>query len=1729
MPLRRRPHTLIPRRTRLAGLTAAVMTAGLIAPAAASAAATAPAVTAAAAVPVASALRTNSLVDPLGIDGAAPRLSWQVAAQRRGVAQTAYQVRVATSAGALGAPDVWDSGKVESDRSVQVAYGGPALTSGTRYAWSVRVWDDEGTPSSWSAPATFETGLLSPSDWSADWIGAPSAGIGAEWTDYTMTFTASDISGALGVYVRGRDDEHAYMWQLSQAERSLRPHVKNGGYSVLRATAFPTDFDFAARHRYEVQVDGSTITTRVDGEVLDVRTDTTHGAPGVVGFRTSGPERAVVHDVTVRNEAGTVLLDTDFPAGDATFRAGTVGADGLRVAGDAEAWFDTSTAVPLLRKDFSAEGEVVSARVHAAAQGVYELTLNGRPVGDHELAPGWTDYRTRIQSQTYDVTDLVRRGANAFGAEVAPGWFAGNVAMFGPARYGRDTAVVAELHLTYADGSTQVVGTDASWRTTGGPRRSADLLDGERYDARRAAALDGWDEPGFDAASWSPVVVRPDATERLEPQTDQPVRVTQELKARKRTSPSAGTWIYDLGQNMVGKARVTVQGAPGQTVRIRHAEVLNPDGTMYTANFRSAKVTDHYTLASGEPETWSPQFTFHGFRYVEISGVDEAPALGDVLGVVMGTDGELTSTFDSDSALVDQLHSNIVWGQRGNFLSVPTDTPARDERLGWTGDINVFARTGVYNMDSQAFLTKWLQDLRDTQRADGALPGIAPVVPGSFDGGYGPAGWMDAGVNVPWTLWQAYGDTAVIDENYAMMGAYVDYLDRSSRNHIRAVGGYNDWLNLDDDTPVDVLDTAFVAKSARQLSQMAAATGRTQDAAKYAALYDAVRSAFVDAFVAADGTVKGDSQTAYILAITNDLVPADRRAALTAQFVQTLERRDWHLSTGFLGVDGLLPALTAVGRNDIAYRLLQNEDYPSWGYEIGKGATTIWERWNTIMPDGSFGPVEMNSFNHYAYGAVGEWMYRTMAGVSAAAPGYAKSLIAPQPGQGVGAVDFSLQTPYGTVRSDWRTTSDGIVLNATVPGNTTATVRIPATSRWAVTEGGRPAEDVEGVRFVEVRDGAVVLEVASGSYTFATDPVLGDLGEAGDRISRLRALVDELRTSGTLTAEAAAHLQDQLVKLGEETSAARAAHLAGGDGTDARVHRALATTSTLTRWITGQVANRQLDAAAAGRLTALLTEVDQRLSAVSSSATGSAARLEIAGGEVFPGSTFRAQVVLQNGDAGAYNAVTTSLRAPAGWTVAPVGAAPTSVAAGATVRRSYDVTVPVSQAPGDATLSGSAGYRLQSGSATLPVSAVVTVNPAVDIVSATVAPQQLTPGAAGELVTVLRNRGPRPASGAVRVTLPDGWSAPADAAFALAPAEQTTLRTKLTVPLAVTSGSVPVAVSTGPSPAERRTTSVTVAFLNPPALVHDHVDLGVPASEREHGLTASPASGTNVEAGLTRRYTNTTVPGGWFEVDLRVPAGKPFLLRAVETYDQAQLKDYDVLVDGQRVHVRTHRRTEGGQGSVTYSILVDAPGATADGVVRVRLLDTGEGYDPSIADLWTTPVRAGLDVPDLAAEAVVTASSSLEGGGWGAGRLVDGIPYSVAGGSKGYTSNPPQTTTAAEEWVELDLGRTSGLDTVVLYPRTETADDPAGDGASGGHFPRDYRIEVSADRSSWTVATTVTDQPDPGATPQAVRFRATSARYVRLVVTELGRPTLEEGARGLHRLQLSELDVLEVG
>lgn len=700
---------------------------------------------------------------------------------------------------------------------------------------------------------------------------------------------------------------------------------------------------------------------------------------------------------------------------------------------------DPAAGSAIFRKRFQLTKAPVRARLYVTALGVYRMFLNGERTDGDVLAPGWTDYNQRIPYQAYDVTAQLHAGDNTIGAMLAPGWYAGHIASFGPQKYGKAPALSAQLRIEFADGSETWIRSDGSWLTQGGPFRDADIIMGETYDARALPA--DWSRVDASASGWKPARTLPELdvrTRLLHPQDDAPVRVTAEREARVLDrQPTAGARIFDLGQNMVGVVTLRMKMRAGQHAQLRYGEMLNPDGSLYTANLRSAKATDRYIAATDGEQSYTPTFTYHGFRYVEVTGLDTPADALAVTGLVQGSDLPWTGILSTSNAMLNQLQSNITWGQRGNFFSIPTDTPARDERLGWAGDINVFSPTASFNQNTYTFLSKWLRDLRDAQTPEGDYTGVAPNPVGIESG----AGWSDAGITVTYTLWNTYGDRRVVDDGYDSMKRFMALIEKRAGADLRRVHGpWADWLHLDDPTPPDLLGTAYLAYDARLMSEMAAATGHADDAAHYASLSKRVTDAFASRYLHADGTLGSGSQTGYAMAIGMGLVTP---SVVAKAFVSSIEARHNHLSTGFLGTPWLLPALSAIGRNDLAYRLLLNHDYPSWGYEVQAGATTMWERWNSLKPDGSFGDVTMNSFNHYAYGAVGDWMYRHIAGIAPVEPGYRRFAVAPVPGGGLTHGGGSLDTAYGRIATAWTLSAGRFHLDVTVPAGTTADVTLP--------------------------------------------------------------------------------------------------------------------------------------------------------------------------------------------------------------------------------------------------------------------------------------------------------------------------------------------------------------------------------------------------------------------------------------------------------------------------------------------------------------------------------------------------------------------------------------------------------------------------------------------------------------------------------------------------------------
>lgn len=936
------------------------------------------------------ALRTEYLVNPLGLDEPRPRLSWQVESPNRGAVQTAYQILVASSAAKLetNEGDLWDSGKVTSGQTVNVAYAGPALGSRQTCHWKVKVWDQANAESAWSAAAHWSMGLLGAEDWSAQWIS-----------------------------FRDETPVHADRTRLELP---------------------------SARH---------------------------------------------------------------------------------------------------YRREFGAPKPVARATLYASALGLVEFHLNGQRIGDAWFEPGWSDYKRRAYYRTHDVTKLVSQGANCVGAVVADGWYAGYVGYgllvgYGPNKagrnfYGKTPALLAQLELEYADGTREIIGSDTRWEVSGdGPIREADLIMGEAYDARLDRPT--WCQPAHlrrDESNstppwrWSPAIraeengsVRAVFSDplgdrevelgfqrppRLQAYAAPPIRATAELPARQITEPKPGAYIFDLGQNFAGVVRLRLEAPAGTRVTLRHGEMLHPDGRLMTENLRRARATDFYTArGDADGETWTPRFTYHGFRYVEVSGLPARPGLESVTGLVLHNDTPWVGTFACSDEVLTRFWLNTRWTQAANFVELPTDCPQRDERLGWMGDAQVYIRAASYNADVAAFFTKWLDDVEEAQRDFGAYPDYCPypMAHGTPYKTFGTA-WTDAGIICPWTIWQVYGDTRVIDRHWASMVRFMDF--RAATTTPEGLGtsignSWGDWLNLGETTPIEYIDTCYHALDCRLMAEMAEATNRGLEAKGYRRRFAAVQAAFNKEYVRPDGALKIATQTAHVLALWVGLLPDKVVGQAAGELAARIARNEYRMATGFLGTKPLLPVLTAHGHHDLAARLFQSRKFPSWGYEVINGATTVWERWDSYTQEHGFNGqsgdqnASMNSFSHYSFGAVTEWMFRGLAGIDTDGPGFRRLTLRPAPPSPGSNPDVApvnwVKAEYGSVQgrisSRWKRENDRFELDLELPANTSATLHLPSKGADTATEGGRPVAQAESVKILRQEGDRTVLAVGSGRYLF---------------------------------------------------------------------------------------------------------------------------------------------------------------------------------------------------------------------------------------------------------------------------------------------------------------------------------------------------------------------------------------------------------------------------------------------------------------------------------------------------------------------------------------------------------------------------------------------------------------------------------------------------------------------
>ncbi len=719
------------------------------------------------------------------------------------------------------------------------------------------------------------------------------------------------------------------------------------------------------------------------------------------------------------------------------------------------AWEEDPTQVhpaPFLRRAFTLKPGIQSARLYVTALGLYEAQLNGSVVGDHVLAPGWTVYDERLRYQTFDVTGLVVAGPNALGAILGDGWYRGRLGFGGGHSnvYGERLALLAQLEVTYADGSRETIVTDEGWRATNGPIRESGLYDGETYDAR--LELPGWSAPGYDDAAWVGTRVLDWDLKTLEAPLGPPMRRTERVAPVSITTSPSGKTLVDFGQNVVGRLSIRVQGQAGQTVTLRHAEVLE-HGELGTRPLRYAKATDRYTLKGGGVETWEPRFTFHGFRYAEVQEWPGELNARDLTAVVVHSDLEPTGWFETSDPMLNQLHANVVWGMRGNFLDVPTDCPQRDERLGWTGDLEVFAPTASYLFDVSGLLRSWLKDLAVEQnRSGGAVPHVVPNVLGR--NAAGAAAWADAATVVPWVLYQRFGDLDILADQFDSMRVWVDHVaEIAGERRLWDTGfQFGDWLDptAPPDKPAQartdkaIVASAYFARSAQLVAQAAEALGRVDDAQRYGVLAAEARAAFANEYVTPAGRMMNDAETAYALALTFDLLPtAEQRRTAGRRLVALVRESGYRIRTGFVGTPLICDALCSTGHFAAAFRLLLQRECPSWLYPVTMGATTIWERWDSMLPDGSINPGEMTSFNHYALGAVADWMHRTIGGLTPLEPAYRRFSVHPRPGGGLTQCRVRHVSAYGPIEAAWRITDATFELDVVVPPNTVAAVALP--------------------------------------------------------------------------------------------------------------------------------------------------------------------------------------------------------------------------------------------------------------------------------------------------------------------------------------------------------------------------------------------------------------------------------------------------------------------------------------------------------------------------------------------------------------------------------------------------------------------------------------------------------------------------------------------------------------
>ena len=1041
-------------------------------------------------------LRCESKCNPLGLSETSPRLSWQettTMAAERGQFQTAYQIQVASSLQFLtnGEGDLWDSGWVPTNQMWLVAYAGSALISHLVCYWHVRVWDKNGEPSGWSSPAWWTMGILTTGEWTAQWIGRDD---GPAWNTGATLFAANWIwfpegNPAVSAPVATRWFRKTFVVPAGAGVSNAVATMAGDNMFTLYVNG---QIALAAENlnfwQHYGQADISAFL--VPGtNVLAVAVTNTGTSPNPAGLIGSFD---LVYDNGLTNSFQT---DSSWVAGKGLYNnwnqtnfsvAGWSNAMVLGTYGMApwNNFANSYLAATQVRKDFTLSELPARAVLYVTGQGLVEPHLNGAKVGDDYFLPGWTDYHLRLYYRAYDVTSSLQVGSNTLGAILGDGWYRGNCAFDGQNYYGTKTRLLAQLNLFYAAGTNQIIGSDSSWQAGFGPIRTADNQFGETYDAR--LELPGWDSPGFSSPAWTGVTTGAEIAPAIQAHPAEPVHTNQVFSPVSITQPQPALYVLNFGQNISGWASLRVTNQPaGRRIVMRFGERLNPDGTVFRDNLRTALQMDTYICKGGGVESYEPRFTYHGFQYLEVQGLAEPPTANTFTGISVRTDLSDAGAFQCSDDLINRIYSNMVWSVRDNYFEVPTDCDQRSERAGWCDGIEIMG-TGMYNLQAESFLEKWCQDIVDTKaRATQSDYGHqAPLV---SDDGFS-AGWQDSVVFVPYYLYRTYNDLRPAQRFYTNMVAHLDYYAANANGFIGPNNGYGDWVAVDGSTSLTLISTAFYARCAAMMAELAQALGFTADAANYGRLFTNICSAFQNNFVAADGTVGTGSQGGYALALAFNLLTPAQAELVTNKLAAAVSVLGGNPSTGMVTTHLLLPALSSIGRTDLAYQMLEKTNFPSWGFEVGLGATTVFELWNSVNANGAVNVSEdaMNSLNHANFGTCAEWCYRDILGIDLLAPGFAQVLINPQPGGGLISAQGYYSSASGAISNAWTYNNDVFSMTATIPPNTTAQIGVPTTNASAITESGVPAISSAGVTYVGCTNNVAFYQVGSGTYVFSS-------------------------------------------------------------------------------------------------------------------------------------------------------------------------------------------------------------------------------------------------------------------------------------------------------------------------------------------------------------------------------------------------------------------------------------------------------------------------------------------------------------------------------------------------------------------------------------------------------------------------------------------------------------------